>query len=75
MTDEQNSFLSPTAESVRTARRYVRLFLDEPVAPPVAETAGLLTSEVVANADQNGGPHAPYSWIELKITLKTESGA
>jgi anti-sigma regulatory factor (Ser/Thr protein kinase) len=70
--DNQSISLPPTGEGVRAARRFVRLFLDEPVPPPVAETAVLLTSELVANAVQHAGPHAPDATIGLRVTSTTK---
>ena len=69
---EQSISLPPVAESARTARLFVRLFLDDPVPPPIAEIAVLLTSELVSNAVLHAGPHPPNAEIGLRVSTTTQ---
>lgn len=69
---EQRISLAPVAESARAARLFVRLLLDAPVPPPIAEMAVLLTSELVANAVMHAGPHSANAEIGLKVTTTTQ---
>jgi anti-sigma regulatory factor (Ser/Thr protein kinase) len=70
---EQSISVAPVAGSVRTARSFVRLFLDDPVPPSTAEAAVLLTSELVTNAVLHAGPHAPGAEIALRVSSTSES--
>lgn len=61
--------LEPTVTSARTARRLVADFLHE-YGVDFRATTVLLASELVSNAVEHGGPHAPTATIELKIDAR-----
>ena len=57
--------LSPSPPSVRHARRFVSECLGD--ADDASEVAVLLTSELVTNAIQHGGPHSPSASVRLPV--------
>ena len=57
--------LSPSPLSVRHARRFVSECLGD--ADDASEVAVLLTSELVTNAIQHGGPHSPSASVRLSV--------
>ncbi|MCU1392139.1 MAG: ATP-binding region ATPase domain protein [Ilumatobacteraceae bacterium] len=73
MEAEQSISVAPVPGSVRTARSFVRLFLDDPVPPSMAEVAVLLTSELVANAVLHAGPHARGAEIAVRVASTSEA--
>ena len=71
MKAEQSISLAPEAASARAARLFVRLFLADPIPPPVAEIAVLLTSELVTNAFRHAGPHRGSDQFVLRVSSTT----
>ncbi len=60
--------LSPSPHSVREARRFVSECLSDAADDAEAsEVAVLLTSELVTNAIQHGGPHSPSASVRLSV--------
>ncbi len=59
--------LSPSPHSVRQARRFVSDCLGDAADAEASEVAVLLTSELVTNAIQHGGPHSPSASVRLLV--------
>ena len=59
--------LSPNPHSVRQARRFVSECLGDAADAEASEVAVLLTSELVTNAIQHGGPHSPSASVRLSV--------
>ncbi len=64
--------LSPIPHSVRQARRFVRECLADAADAETSEVAVLLTSELVSNAIQHGGPHSPAASVRLSVHASLE---
>ncbi len=59
--------LSTSPHSVRQARRFVSDCLGDAADDEASEVAVLLTSELVTNAIQHGGPHSPSASVRLSV--------
>ena len=62
-----HTVLSPSPHSVRQARRFVSECLGDAADAEASEVAVLLTSELVSNAIQHGGPHSPSASVRLSV--------
>ena len=62
-----HTLLSPSPHSVKQARRFVSECLGDAADAEASEVAVLLTSELVSNAIQHGGPHSPSASVRVSV--------